>query len=86
MDDREFFNRFAVEKGAYKAHPDPEYDRIFNACGILEAPAGSSVLDAGCGSGAFSGLLADRGFRVTGMDISEELVRIAALINRNAVF
>jgi SAM-dependent methyltransferase len=86
MNDKEFFNRFARERGAYKVHPDAEYERIFRASGILGEPRNSRVLDAGCGSGAFSGFLTGYGFKVTGMDISDELVGIAAGINKEAVF
>lgn len=39
---------------------------------------GRTVLDFGCGSGANSVLLAGRGARVVGIDISESLLRIAA--------
>ena len=86
MDDKEFFNRFAQKHGNYKVHPDTEYERIFQASGILNEPRNSRVLDAGCGSGAFSGFLSGYGFKVTGIDISDELVNIAAEINKEAVF
>lgn len=39
-----------------------------------EIPAGSGVLDAGAGAGFFSMVLADMGYRVTGIDYSEEMV------------
>lgn len=40
-------------------------------------PAGASVLDAGCGSGIKSKYFARRGFQVTGIDFSENLIAIA---------
>jgi predicted TPR repeat methyltransferase len=36
------------------------------------------VLDAGCGAGLLAVMIAGRGARVTGVDISEALVRHAA--------
>jgi magnesium-protoporphyrin O-methyltransferase len=39
--------------------------------------SGASVLDAGCGSGAFATALAERGARVTAIDISPTLVQLA---------
>ena len=39
--------------------------------------AGSTILDAGCGTGSYSVELARRGYRVTGIDASPELVSVA---------
>jgi len=38
---------------------------------IASLPAGSRVLDAGCGAGFFAKQLRDRGFEVVGMDLAE---------------
>ncbi|MCR5676196.1 MAG: class I SAM-dependent methyltransferase [Lachnospiraceae bacterium] len=35
------------------------------------------VVDLGCGTGTFTGLLADRGYDVTGVDISPEMLAVA---------
>ena len=35
------------------------------------------ALDVGCGNGRMSGILAAAGFRVTGVDVSEEMLRLA---------
>jgi SAM-dependent methyltransferase len=43
----------------------------------LAAPPDSVILDAGCGSCAKSVLLADRGFRVMGMDFSADALGLA---------
>ena len=40
--------------------------------------AGQTVLDVGCGPGRHALALARRGFRVTGVDASEEFVALAA--------
>lgn len=44
---------------------------------VHRLPPGSAVLDAGCGSGYASLFLARRGFRVTGIDISKQMLRLA---------
>lgn len=44
---------------------------------LRDIPQGSLVLDAGCGTGEFSGYLAEMGFSVTGVDISSNAVRFA---------
>ena len=47
--------------------------------------AGSRILDGGCGLGAWTVLLADRGFAVTGLDISQRTVaRLKKLLPRYA--
>lgn len=43
----------------------------------LRAPKGSLILDAGCGTGDHAIRLADRGFTVQGVDISETAVSLA---------
>ena len=44
---------------------------------FAERIEGSKVLDAGCGPGRDSQLLSDKGFNVTGIDLSEEMIGIA---------
>jgi SAM-dependent methyltransferase len=45
---------------------------------LSELPAGSSVLDAGCGTGRHSAFLADNGHDVLGIDSSPEMLALAA--------
>jgi len=40
-------------------------------------PKGASILDVGCGAGVKSRYLADKGFKVTGIDFAEKLIAIA---------
>jgi SAM-dependent methyltransferase len=51
-----------------------DLDRTWDA---LRLTAGARVLDAGCGSGQFAIALAERGARVTGIDLSPEMIRLA---------
>lgn len=44
---------------------------------LAELPAGARVLDLCCGTGRVAAALAARGFRVTGVDGSAEMVRLA---------
>jgi SAM-dependent methyltransferase len=42
-----------------------------------QVPAGTRVLDVCCGSGHVTGALVERGYHVTGVDISPELINLA---------
>lgn len=53
-------------------------DRTMDAV-TARIPSGSSVLDLGCGTGLDAEFLARRGYRVTAIDWSPEMVRRAAL-------
>jgi len=44
----------------------------------LRLPSGASILDVGCGTGRHSIELADRGYAVTGLDLSSEMLARAA--------
>ncbi|WP_313996183.1 methyltransferase domain-containing protein [uncultured Paenibacillus sp.] len=51
---------------------------VRNMIGFLNLPAGAKVLDVGCGMGRHALALSALGFRVSGVDLSEELLREAA--------
>jgi ubiquinone/menaquinone biosynthesis C-methylase UbiE len=57
----------------------PERDRREAAriIDVLGLPVGSRILDAPCGQGRHSHLLAEAGFRVEGIDYSKQLIAIA---------
>jgi len=44
---------------------------------LLGVGAGDSVLDVACGAGRYARALANRGVRVTGVDLSDELLEVA---------
>lgn len=44
---------------------------------LIDAPSNSTVLDLGCGNGALSKVLQEKGFQVIGLDASKELLDIA---------
>ena len=44
---------------------------------LIDAPAGSRVLDLGCGNGALTKKLQELGFQVQGMDASSEMLHVA---------
>lgn len=48
-----------------------------NLLGYLQPPPGSAMLDIACGTGRFAKQLAEHGFDVTGIDISNESIEIA---------
>lgn len=50
---------------------------IMDALFLRDLPEGSKVLDVACGTGHVSKLLAERGFKVTGLDGSAEMLRYA---------
>ena len=44
---------------------------------LIDAPAGSRVLDLGCGNGALTKKLKEFGFQAQGMDASEDMLAVA---------
>lgn len=51
----------------------PVLDRLL----LANLPAGSRLLDVCCGAGHLAAALVERGWRVTGLDGSEEMIRLA---------
>jgi SAM-dependent methyltransferase len=57
-------------------HRDCDEAKLFldNLIALLKIPSGSSILDCGCGKGRHSIYLNEKGFEVTGIDISENSI------------
>lgn len=62
-----------------RAGQDPHREQILDPAmlALLGDVAGLRVLDAGCGEGRFSRMLAERGARVVGVDVSARMVELA---------
>ncbi len=72
---------FNVISGIYDLFFESQYRKyekiISDNIGVLSIDPGSGILDAGCGTGAFSKAFSDAGFRVTGVDIASGMIRKA---------
>ena len=69
---RAFFNRQAVQN-----MPSPGQTWQALSLGLLQLISGKRVVDLGCGSGRLSTLFAEAGNHVTGVDNSEEQIKLA---------
>lgn len=70
----------ATEKGLTYLGAGPAHTLGYLQGPLLDAlgsVAGQSLLDVGCGNGAVTAMLADRGARVVGLDLSETGIAIA---------
>ncbi len=72
-----FFDAHApvYEDNAFTKNTLPEVDFLIEE---LALPQGGSILDVGCGTGRHSIELARRGYSVTGLDLSREMLARAA--------
>ncbi len=81
---RELFDgKAAIWPGKYT--PDGRLaGRLTRLAGAVtyHVPAGSSVLDLGCGTGELAAALAAAGMRVTGCDVSREMLHRAAVADQ----
>jgi SAM-dependent methyltransferase len=64
-----------VTDGGPRGWGRPLHAAVLDATGVR---AGTTVLDLGCGAGLFARAAADRGARVTGIDVDPRAVRLAA--------
>ena len=69
---KEFFDEVEGIRYCYHYHLMPLFDRM-----VSEAGAGSRLLEIGCGMGSDLLQLARRGFRVTGVDLTEAGIELA---------
>ena len=70
-----------TENVDYKVRSDYISD-LFADCGVKN---GASLLDLACGTGSFSKHFADKGFEVTGIDLSPEMLEIASFKTQGKV-
>jgi ubiquinone/menaquinone biosynthesis C-methylase UbiE len=71
--------RLRVSARTFRRYASPSRDTVFPleyAYHLLGDVRGQRIVDFGCGSGANTVLLANRGAHVWGVDISEDLVRL----------
>ena len=78
-----FFDRYAprYDDEVFTKNTEAEIEFIIEHA---KPPAGSAILDLGCGTGRHSVPLALRGFRVTGVDISSGMLDVAGRRAREA--
>jgi SAM-dependent methyltransferase len=76
---REWQGFFDTQAGTYHLnafaqHTSAEVDFFLS---LFPLTAGATILDVGCGTGRHSIELAKRGFRVTGLDLSDKMLEVA---------
>jgi SAM-dependent methyltransferase len=69
-----FDERYPELFGPLERDPEEEVARIVD---LLPIPSGAAVVDLGCGRGRHAIPLSRRGYRVTGVDLSETMLRLA---------
>ncbi|HKP90299.1 MAG TPA: class I SAM-dependent methyltransferase [Thermoleophilaceae bacterium] len=75
---RPLYHDFAWAYDAVVAQPaGPAAEAVAEALAAHGVPAGSSLVDAGCGTGRYAAAFAGLGYLVTGVDLSPELVAVA---------
>ena len=77
--DREiaFFDSHGASDAYDVFSPQTNERLIDNFVRLTGLPAGARVVDLGCGSGVFTNVLQQRGYRCTGVDLSPTLIKIA---------
>jgi SAM-dependent methyltransferase len=69
-----FDERYPELFGPLEQNPEEEVEQIV---GLIPIPPGAAVADLGCGRGRHAIPLSRRGYRVTGVDLSEKMLRLA---------
>ncbi|GLV54428.1 methyltransferase [Dictyobacter sp. S3.2.2.5] len=79
----EFANQYAQMRTVQEKMEGNADDHLSRFLHVIGEVSDLSVLDAGCGEGYLSRVLAQRGAQVTGIDISSRLVEMARLKDPN---
>lgn len=81
-----FWDDEHISKGMLEAHLNPDWDAASRRHSYIDCsvkwltsiiPAGSKILDLGCGPGLYTKRLSDAGYDVTGMDYSKRSIAYA---------
>lgn len=72
-----FYSRGAEKFAKNYSRENINQDYLDLVESFAERVQGEKVLDAGCGPGRDSQLLSSKGFEVTGIDLSEEMIELA---------
>jgi 2-polyprenyl-3-methyl-5-hydroxy-6-metoxy-1,4-benzoquinol methylase len=72
-----FFEGLSVTLWLQALSPEHNASEAVNIAGLLHVEPGAEVLDVPCGGGRLSLALAQRGYRLTGVDVSREFIEHA---------
>ena len=73
--EKDFFDKLA-EVESYNVFTDSANQKIIQTVEhLLNLKPGDQIIDFGCGSGVFTGLLQAKGYRCIGIDLSEKLLK-----------
>ena len=74
---REYYDKLALEYDEYYQNPRIKYMREIERKLLLKFLSKGKTLDIGCGTGEQCISLAEKGFEIVGLDISNEMIKIA---------
>ncbi len=78
---KSLFDYIAKPYGLFYEYQKKSFYDVMNKHQLLFA--GKTVLDMGCGTGAYSAVMYELGYDVEGVDISREMIRIARKKNKH---
>src|SRR5437762_12121241 len=81
---KDWFNSPFYHKLYFERNEEEAKQFIHKLIGFLQPQPGSLMLDAACGRGRHSRILAEMGFEVTGFDLSFENIKYAKLSEQSA--